>query len=468
MVVPPSTRESLLHVGYRCLVSRRIALVTVGLVTALLLLAVIPLGLSLTANERASFQFDVQSAADYLSSQAAEYLSDHDSPAAMDSVLANAAFSGDCAIVYDSALKVVDVTKHCTTAYRDRSAALADQVREGGTSQASARIGDWLLVAVPVGDDGNTSGVAVLARSDDPVNDRTAAIWAWLALTGLGMLAAGIGFAFWLGRWAARPLTVLGASAAHFGDGVLESRAPTGTGPREVQELSEVFNRMAERTQSLIGSHREWVADVSHQLRTPLTALRLRVDVLADETDDEATLTEMAGLQVELARLGRLVDGLLAVARAETSVPRPETVRADEIAADRVAAWEPVAHERGLTLHARALQPAATRLGPGDLEQVLDNLIANALDSVPEGGTIEVETEATEDWAELRVVDNGPGMSPLARENAFRRFGQSQTGGNGLGLAIVHRLAAANGAEVALTETPGGGLTALLRLPLAR
>lgn len=447
--------------------SRRIALVTVGLVTALLLIAVIPLGLSLTANERASFRFDVQSAADYLSSQAEEYLSEHDSPAAMDSALADASFRGDCAIIYDSALTAVDITKHCAAAYQARSAELAAEVRSGA-SQASARIGDWLLVAVPVGDDDNTSGVAVLARTDDPTNDRIAAVWTWLALTALGMLAAGIGFAFWLGRWVARPLTVLGASAADFGDGALESRAPTDTGPREVRELAAAFNRMAERTQSLVGSHREWVADVSHQLRTPLTALRLRVDVLADETDDEATAAEVAGLQGELARLDRLVDGLLAVARAETSVPRPQTVRADEITADRVAAWEPVAHERNLTLRARNPHPAPVRLGPGDLEQMLDNLIANALDSVPEDGTIEVVTEVTDDWAELRIIDDGPGMTPMARESAFRRFGQSQTGGNGLGLAIVHRLAAANNAEVALTETPGGGLTALLRLPLAR
>ena len=446
--------------------SRRIALVTVGLVTALLLLAVIPLGLSLTANERASFQYDVQSAADYLSAQAEEYLSDHDSPAAMDEAVDEAAARGDCATVYDSALKIVDATEHCNKASDERSAELAAQVRSGA-SQASAREGDWLLVAVPVGDDGNASGAAVLARTADPVNDRIAAVWAWLALTGLGMLAAGVGFAIWLGRWMARPLTVLGASAARFGEGALETRAPVGTGPREVRELSAAFNRMAERTQSLIGRHRDWVADVSHQLRTPLTALRLRVDVLSAEADEQ-TAAEMAGLQVEMARLASLVDGLLAVARAETSVPRPETVRADEVAADRVAAWEPVARERGVTLTVRFPRPAAVRLGPGDLEQMLDNLIANALDSVPEGGSIEVVAEVTEEWAELRVVDDGPGMTPLARENAFRRFGQSQTGGNGLGLAIVYRLASANGAEVALEETPGGGLTAVLRLPSVR
>jgi signal transduction histidine kinase len=409
----------------------------------------------------------VLSSADQLAARAEEYLADHDPRTAMDGALADAARRGDCAAVYDTALKLVAKTP-CATATDASSAALAARVR-GGAGRVSARDGDgdWLLVAVPVGDDGNASGVAVLARTADPMNDRIAAVWIWLSLTGLAVLAAGVGFALWLGRWVARPLTVLGASAAEFGGGALETRAPSGTGPNEVRDLSQAFNRMAERIQSLIGSHREWVADVSHQLRTPLTALRLRVDVLAEDADPE-TAEELAGLQVELARLGSLVDGLLAVARAETNVPRPETVRADEIAADRVAAWEPVARERGVRLEAHRVRPAAVRLGPGDLEQMLDNLIANALDSAPEGGSVEIVAAAADGWVEMRVVDDGPGMSAQARENAFRRFGQSSTGGNGLGLAIVHRLAAANGAVVALEETPGGGLTAVLRLPTAR
>ena len=446
--------------------SRRIALVTVGLVVALLLLAVVPLGFSLTSNERADFQYQVLSSADQLSARAEEYLADHDPRVAMDSALSEAAERGDCAAVYGKVLKLVAKTP-CATATDASSAALAAKVRSG-SGEVSTRDGDWLLVAVPVGDDGNASGVAVLARTADPMNDRIAEVWAWLSLTGIIVLAAGVLFALWLGRWVARPLTVLGASAARFGGGALETRAPTtAAGPNEVRELSTAFNRMAERIQSLVGSHREWVADVSHQLRTPLTALRLRVDVLAEEAEGE-TAEELTGLQLELARLGSLVDGLLTVARAETSVPRPETVRADEIAVDRVAAWEPVARERGVRLDTSCTRAAEVRLGPGDLEQMLDNLIANALDSVPEGGAIEVRAAVADERVELRVVDDGPGMSAQARENAFRRFGQSSTGGNGLGLAIVHRLAAANGAEVALEETPGGGLTAVLRLPTAR
>lgn len=446
--------------------SRRIALVIVGLVAALLVLAVVPLGFSLTANERASFQSEAQSAAEQVAAQAEEYLSDHDPPTAMHHALADAAARGDCATVYDSALEVVDATG-CDQASDPEATALAARVR-GGMDQGDARDGDWVLVAVPVGDDGNASGVAVLARSADPMNDRITVVWAWLSGTGIGVLLLGIVLAIWLGRWVARPLTVLGESAARFGDGALDTRAPAVAGPREVGELSSAFNRMAERIESLIGSHRDWVADVSHQLRTPLTALRLRVDVLAAEAESDGpeTAAEMAGLQTELARLGSLVDGLLAVARAESSVPRPERVLADEIVVDRVAAWEPVARERGVTLSARCPRPAPARLGPGALEQMLDNLIANALDSVPDGGKVELSTRLSSGRVEVRVIDDGPGMSELARANAFRRFGQSGTGGNGLGLAIVHRLAAANAADVSLHETPGGGLTIVLRLPI--
>jgi signal transduction histidine kinase len=450
-------------------VSRRIALVIVGLVAALLMLAVVPLGMSLTANERASFGFSVQSATDQVASEAEEYLADHKPPSAMYGALDDAAARGDCATVYGRPAQIVAATP-CGHASDPTSAALAAMVRDGG-GHASTRDGAWLLYASPIGDDGNTSGVAVLARSADPMNDRITVVWTWLAGSGLAVLLLGVVFAFRLGRWVARPLTVLSTSAARFGDGALETRAQTTTGPDEVRELSAAFNRMAERIQSLIGSHREWVADVSHQLRTPLTALRLRVDVLADEATDPETAAEMTGLQAELTRLGGLVDGLLAVARAEANVPRPETVRADEIAADRVAAWEPVARERGVDLKALYPRPAPAWLGPGDLEQMLDNLIANALDSVPEGGSVEVEVTAgtgtgATAGATVRVADDGPGMTEQARANAFRRFGRSGTGGNGLGLAIVHRLASANGADVTLHETSGGGgLTVVLHLP---
>jgi signal transduction histidine kinase len=450
--------------------SRRIALVSLGLVTALLILAVVPLGLSLTANERASFRFAVESSARQLSAQAEEYLADHNAPTTMDQALAESSERGDCAIVLRASGQVAGATA-CAPGLAAQASALAPGVRPGAERAAFAQQGDWLVAAVPVGDEGRLTGVAVLARSSEPVDERVGVVWAWLAGTGLVVLALGALLARWLARWVARPLTVLSTAATRFGDGDLEVRAPTGEGPAEVRDLSTVFNRMAERTESLIGSHREWVADVSHQLRTPLTALRLRVDLLADEAEGE-TAAEMAGLQVEMARLASLVDGLLAVARAEGDVPRPEAVRADQVALERVAAWEPVAADRGVALEAQVpppgAKPAVAHLGPGDLDQMLDNLIANALDAVPEGGHVRVSVATARTGVVVRVVDDGPGMSQEARASAFRRFGRSGTGGSGLGLAIVHRLVSANGGEVALEPTPGGGLTVRLDLPTQR
>jgi signal transduction histidine kinase len=447
-------------------VSHRIALVIVGLVTALLVAAVVPLGLSLTANERASFRFGVESATRQVAAQAEEFLSDHKPPTAMNQALSEASEHGDCAVVLDASRGIAGATA-CPADLSAHAPSLAAATRPGSDDAVTAQDGVWLLAAVPISDDGTVTGYAMLARSADPVNDRVTVIWTWLAATALTVLVLGALFARRLARWVSRPLTVLSTAATEFGEGDLQARAPAQGGPGEVRALSVAFNRMAERIQSLVGSHRDWVADVSHQLRTPLTALRLRVDLLAEEAE-EPFAEEMGGLQSELARLAGLVDGLLAVARAEGDVPSPQTVRADTVAAERVAAWEPVARDRGLALGVGVPGPVRARLGPGHLDQMLDNLIANALDSVPEDGTVRVEVSAARETVVVRVADDGPGMSEQARANAFRRFGRSGTGGSGLGLAIVHRLATVNGGRVTLEPTPGGGLTVLLELPAAR
>jgi signal transduction histidine kinase len=222
------------------------------------------------------------------------------------------------------------------------------------------------------------------------------------------------------------------------------------------------------------------IADVSHQLRTPLAALRLRLDLLAadPDPDPETTGHELAGALEELARLSRLVDGLLAVARAENVVPVPAAVDVADVARERVVAWHPVADDRGIVLEAGEAgrdagrgggwgtrSPVLAWMGEGHLEQVLDNLIANALDALSAGGHVTVTTTATTAGARISVADDGPGMSAEDRERAFLRFTTSNPNGTGLGLAIVHRLVTSNGGTAKLTETPGGGLTAILEFP---
>src|SRR5439155_26804513 len=128
-----------------------------------------------------------------------------------------------------------------------------------------------------------------------------------------------------LARWVGRPLSDLDAAAQKLGGGALDTRSPTGQGPPEVRRLALTFNTMAGRLEALVHGHQAMMADVSHQLRTPLAALRLRLDLLAQDADAD-TGAELAGAQGEIARLSRLVDGLLAVARAENSVTGPASV----------------------------------------------------------------------------------------------------------------------------------------------
>jgi signal transduction histidine kinase len=232
---------------------------------------------------------------------------------------------------------------------------------------------------------------------------------------------------------------------------------------------------MAGRLEALVHGNRAVIADVSHQLRTPLAALRLRLDLLAADTDPDPETTghELAGALEELARLSRLVDGLLAVARAENVVPVPAAVDVAEVARERVVAWHPVADDRGIVLEAveggrgggGARSPVLAWMGEGHLEQVLDNLVANALDALSAGGHVTVTTTATTAGARITVADDGPGMSAEDRERAFLRFTTSNPNGTGLGLAIVHRLVTSNGGTAKLAETPGGGLTATLEFP---
>ena len=222
---------------------------------------------------------------------------------------------------------------------------------------------------------------------------------------------------------------------------------------------------MAGRLEALVHGNRAAMADVSHQLRTPLAALRLRLDVLTQDAD-AATVEELAGAQVEIARLSHMVDGLLAVARAENVVTEPASIGVDEVIRDRVAAWRPVAEERGVDVRQSSPGPVWAMAGPGHLEQVLDNLLANALDAVPPGGHIMISVVAG-DPTRIVVADDGPGMTPKQQEMAFRRFVSSTPGGAGLGLAIVHRLVTANGGAARLSDTPGGGLTITVDLPPA-
>jgi signal transduction histidine kinase len=229
---------------------------------------------------------------------------------------------------------------------------------------------------------------------------------------------------------------------------------------------------MAGRLSELVDAQSRFVADASHQLRSPLTALRLRLENLeVGSPSPSAEGVAAAGREVQ--RLSRIVDGLLTLSRADGTEPERLPVGVEDVIEDRCDAWSALADERRVELVAQRQgdwRPTGLWV-PGDLDQILDNLLANALDASPEGGRISVKLLGLEPgWLEMQVIDEGPGMSDDDRRRAFDRFwqGPGTSGGHsGLGLAIVWKLALRSDASVELRPATPTGLVAVIRMAAA-
>jgi len=445
--------------------ARRIILAMLALISALLAVAVIPLGLLASGRAHDAFREGTILSVRTQAALAEESLADRVPFGLLDTYLNRLRHPGDQVWVYDAAGRMTAGAGGATVGNLPVSAvAIAAVLRSGGSVSAEAGGHYTVVTSVRAGDVGPPVGVVVLSRPTDELNDRLRVLWAWLAAVAAAGLIAGTTIAIMLARWVGRPLSELDAAAQRLGGGALDTRSQAGSGPPEVRRLASTFNTMAARLEALVHGNRAMMADVSHQLRTPLAALRLRLDLLSQDAD-EATGSELAGAQDEIGRLSRLVDGLLAVARAESVVVEPADIAVGEVIHDRAVAWRPVAEERDVELATQCPGPVVARLGEGHLEQILDNLLANALEAVPAGGHVEVGAAPSGQGIRVTVADNGPGMSPQQQEAAFRRFASTTPGGAGLGLAIVHRLVTSNGGAAALSDTPGGGLTVVLDLP---
>jgi signal transduction histidine kinase len=304
--------------------------------------------------------------------------------------------------------------------------------------------------------------VLLVAESAAPLHSRVRSHFIMLALFGFGVLAVATALGTILARSLTQPLDGIEAAVAAVGAGRLSERAPVARGPSELKALAETVNEMADRLEELVHTQRAFLADASHQLRTPLTALRLRLENLEDtlEIDHRADLTAALG---ETDRLSRIVDGLLTLARAEGGVrPRREPVDVEAaLAEERQVSLEP---PRAPSAQVRPLRALACE---GHLQQVLDNLLANALEATPAGAKVSLDAVRVGDRIEVHVVDDGPGMSPGDRTRAFDRFWRQEGaphGGTGLGLAIVAQLARMSGGTAWLDASPAGGVDAVVRL----
>ncbi|MFD8494709.1 ATP-binding protein [Amycolatopsis sp. NPDC059657] len=330
-----------------------------------------------------------------------------------------------------------------------------------------------LVLAVPARDaTGAVVGAVRVSYPSAPLNERQLQIWGFRAILAVAVLIAAAILGALLARRLTRPFRELNRMARQLRDGDLSARAQE-SGPTETRTLARTLNNAAETIDTLVQSQRAFIADASHQLRTPLTALRLSLDNIADGASDPILREDIDLATAEVVRMSRLVNGLLTLARAEAAVSTPERVRIAAVVDDRFEVWRAVAADRGVRLlaeHADAGQEVLT--SPGHLEQVLDNVLSNALEVSPDGGSVTVRTGRLDDHVLLEVTDEGPGLPDADRQRAFDRFwrGSGATGqsGSGLGLAIVKQLVTEDGGLVGLIGNAGGGLCVRISLRPAR
>jgi len=455
-------------------VTRRLLLTYLTITAFVLIVLEIPLGITDARRELDRLTSDLERDATVFATLVEDTLQAGATTGVSEMAAAYEARTGARVVVTDRSGQSIADTE--TDAGRDFSnrPEIADALAGGratGVRRSETLDTNLLYVAVPVASGGNVYGSVRLTYPTSEVDTHVAHNWIRLLLLAVVVLGASAVVGTLLARSVTRPLHQLERTADTIAHGRLEARAEVDSGPPEVRHLARTFNTMAGQLEDLVSSQRQFTANVSHDLRTPLTALRLRLDNLEDEIGSAEARADLEAALAETARLDRMVERLLAFARAGREKPEPEVVDLAAAARERHDIWEPLAEERGVTLQVEAPGSLPARSVAGAPEQILDNLIANALDVSPAGTAITLQATPRDEWAELHVVDEGPGLAPEQRERAFERFWRASedAGGNGsgLGLAIVLQLARAGGGDARLDEAPTGGIDACVRFPSA-
>lgn len=324
-----------------------------------------------------------------------------------------------------------------------------------------AVLGEAFTVAVEDGRDvvtpvRATSGVSVV-HVRVPTAVLTAGVWqAWLVLGGLGLVlvAGAVVVADRLGRSAVQPADAVAEAARALAAGDRGARAPVA-GPPEIADVARALNGLADRLDDLLTAEREAAADLSHRLRTPMTALRLDVEAL----DDGPAATRLA---TDVRALEETVDRLIRHARAGRGAGGAADVA--DVVQSRVAFWAPLVEDEGRRLDVDATAgPVWVAVEAEDLAAAVDALIGNVLHHTPTGTGLAVAVAPDTDTVRLVVHDDGPGFA----DGAAAERGVSGGRSTGLGLDICRRLAEDVGGSFAIGTGPGGGAAVTLVLPLA-
>ncbi len=322
-----------------------------------------------------------------------------------------------------------------------------------------------LATAVPILDRGRPVGAVRVTQSISAVNDAVRSSILDLSALAAVVLLLGVVAGALIAQQIARPIRRLDLAARRVAGGDLETTVAVA-GSSEQRSLAQAFNEMTGRIKRLLRSQQDFVADASHQLRTPLTGLRLRMENLGERLGgDRLTAADVEAGITEIDRLSQIVDELLVLSRAgEHELPAEMVDLAD--AAERAAArWRHSAQEREIAIEVRPGTGGVARFARPDLDRALDCLVENALLYSPPGSSVTIAAGPDR----IEVLDEGPGLRPGEEEAVFERFSRGSAGrrgpkGTGLGLPIARELTRQWGGEVRLANRDGGGLEAVIEV----
>ena len=431
----------------------------------------VPLAINLSARVNAEVRTQAQAQADLVAATAADLLGPTDRQE-LNTLASTAANSvrGRILIVNAGGGVLVDSAgpAQVGASYESRpelEAALAG--RQVQVQRSSRTLGQEILAtAVPIIRNGRPVGAVRVTQSIGAVHAAVRRAELGLALIGLVVLALGLSAGAVIAAQVARPLRRLEHVARRVAQGDLGARAEI-EGSREQRSLSSSFNEMTDRTQGLLRAQRDFVADASHQLRTPLTGLRLRLEEAKASGVGGAAEGELDAAIGEVDRLSRTVDELLILSRAGERRLAGSVLDLDELAISGRDRWQASAADRGITLeHRREGRAGQAWVARPDLERALDAVLENALRYSPTGTAVTIVSAP----GRIEVRDRGPGVAADEREIVFERFHRGRAGrtgpsGSGLGLAIARELIREWGGEVTITNRDGGGAVTTVSLP---
>jgi signal transduction histidine kinase len=297
---------------------------------------------------------------------------------------------------------------------------------------------------------GSALGGSVVAEAPiGELNGRVYREWLLTAALSLGGVLIAVGLAALQARRLARPLEAIARRSAQLGDGDFSVRVGH-FGVPEIDAIAQGLDSSAGRIAELVAREREFSANVSHQLRTPLTALRLRIEEAGGTDDGRLRAIELDAALREADRLEGTIADLLAHAR-QRSAGLPVTVNLNAVAHDHAARWRPVFARAGRRLEVAGGRDALVSASRGTVGQILDVLLDNALQHG--SGTVRIAVTVDARTASIAVADAGPGVSAADTERIFER-GDSRTGGTGIGLHLARALAQADQGSLRVLEGP--------------